>query len=175
MPESKTPAQPTRDPRDRRVLVLGGVIVALVLAGMVSSVRLFGTTVATAQDGTASEGPPVTDGLDADLTVTSVDPVKSEMSIRLTLRPLGAFADNDGTLAKAVTLYFDSVDGTKQIDYKPGKPVGASDLSVPLLGDSVSRYPLDQTAGDVQFKFTTVGETPAPGLASAVGDPSAPA
>jgi len=133
---------------------LGIVIVVAIIVGVMTAT--FASSLTASQAGKPI-GNEVTDGITANATVINVDPLKTEMTIRLAMQPEGSYNDN-GVLSRPVTLYYDSVDGTKQIDFKAGKPLGATDLSVPLLGDTVSAYPWDKYDSEIGLEFTTVSD-----------------
>lgn len=141
---------------ERKLLAIAGVLLVVILVLTLVSVSIFRSTLERGQEGAAISTlkGDVVDGIRAEGTISNVDPAKAEMSIRIAMDPVGNL-DDSGLLARPVTLYYVSVEGTKQIDFKAGKPLGATDLTVPLLGDTVSSYPWDSYEGDIELLFVT--------------------
>ena len=133
-------------------------ITAVIVILMLVSVSMFRAGTSKDQVGQLLGVKSGIDGLLADATSTSVDPLKSEMTLRLALTPEGVLDDGSGLLAYPVTLYYDTLNGTKQVDFKTKMPLGSVDLSIPLLGDSISSYPCDVYNADVDLPFVTSGK-----------------
>lgn len=148
-------------PRQGKGLLIGGIAMMLVIVVVVAvSASVFGASLEKAQEGTDVGAQNITDGIKATATVSNVDPVAGQMTVRIAMDPVGNLdQDNTGLLDRPVTLYYDSVDGTKQIDFKAGKPLGSTDLTVPLLGGTVSAYPWDKYNADIQLQFLTTSES----------------
>jgi hypothetical protein len=143
---------------DRAMLTIGlPIVIVAVLATALISMRFANGL--DPSSASAVIGPDhLTDGIATKATVTNIDPAKAEMTIRLAMDPVGVLDDGGGLLARPVTLYYESVDGTKQIDFKAGKPLGTTDLAVPLVDGTISSYPWDQYRGDIALSFYTVGD-----------------
>lgn len=144
----------TIQPNSNGFRIAAIIAILIIVLCVVVSVVVFRSGLQKAQAGKPLGQDNVSDGLHAEATVTSVDPIKGEMNIRLALVPVGSF-DDSGLLARPVTLYFSSPDGTKQIDMKTGKPLAPVDLTLPLLGDTVSSYPWDSYNADMDLLFLT--------------------
>lgn len=149
-----------------RFALIAGVLLVVIALAVGATTSLFAATLdRSSASAVIGQQELQTDGILAQATVTNVDPLKSEMQIRLAMDHVGSL-DNEGLLARPVTLYYSSVDGTKQIDFKKDKPLGATDLMVPLLGDSVASYPWDRYQGDIELTFVTTSDAPAPPAAT---------
>ena len=142
---------------DRKFLMIGAPIVIVILVVMALVTTSFNSGLAPGEEKNSFGAANMTNGIETQATINNVDPTKAEMTVRLTMKPIGSLADSSELLAKPVTLYYDSADGTKQIDFKAGKPLGSTDLTVPLLDGTISSYPWDKYKGGMQIEFVTVG------------------
>lgn len=147
--------KPTEKRKGAAAVPIFLAITAVVMIAMLTSVSMFRSGTSKDQVGQVLGVKTGVDGLLADATITSVDPLKNEMTLRLALNPEGVFDDGSGLLAHPVTLYYDTLNGTKQVDFKTKKPLGSVDLSIPLVGDSISSYPWDVYTADVDLLFVT--------------------
>jgi hypothetical protein len=85
--------------------------------------------------------PQSADYVQADAKVMSVDPVKGEMSVRITFTPQGELADN-GTLKKELNLYVNSATGGLNRSFPKGKDMSPIDVTLDMQG-MVTDYPFD--------------------------------
>jgi hypothetical protein len=144
---------------DRKFLIIGLPILIVTLLAMAFITISFNNSLAPGEEKDAFGDASMTNGIHAQATINNVDPTKAEVTVRLAMTPVGSLVDSSGLLTKPVTLYYDSIDGTKQIDFKAGKPLGSTDLTVPLLDGTISSYPWDKYTGDISLTFVTVSGT----------------
>lgn len=85
--------------------------------------------------------PKSTDYVSASARVLSVDPVKGEMSVRITFTPAGALANN-GELNQELALHFNSATGGQNRTFPKGKDMSPIDVTLDMDG-VVTDYPFD--------------------------------
>jgi len=86
-----------------------------------------------------SAGP---DNLEVNIQVASVDPVKGDMTARLTFEAQGALATDENVPAKDVTLLVNSATGKQEHKFEKGKHMNPVEITIPLVGQA-SDYPFD--------------------------------
>ncbi len=91
----------------------------------------------------ATAGAGVSDGVLIGADVDSVNPTKSEMTIRVTPVPFGSYGNT--SFAKPVTIQVASSHGLTT-DIKDGSPISSFDLTIPLEESEVTDYPSTATS-----------------------------
>lgn len=80
--------------------------------------------------------------LEINMKGVSIDPVKGELGVRLQFDAKGDLADENGMLAKDLTLDYNSATGKSQATFKAGERMNAVDATFELIGD-INAYPFD--------------------------------
>lgn len=138
---------------NRKVAVIGGIFLALILVVVIAAVEIFSSHLENAKSGTEIGTANITDGIEAVGTVNKVDPVTSQMTFSLVLTPTGTLDASGGLLAAPISLYYDGASGTKVVNFAADEPLGSLDLTLPLEGSNVGSYPWDNYTADVQLSF----------------------
>ena len=92
----------------------------------------------------------------------SVDPIKGDVSTRLQFSPEGDLANEDGTLAKSMTLYVNNSTGKSQIPFTKDEVMNPADVVIDIYGN-VGSYPFDSHDG-VLFMSLIAEEKDADGV-----------
>jgi hypothetical protein len=100
----------------------------------------------------AMEAPKEGDYVSANARVLSVDPVKGEMSVRITFTPQGELSNN-GELTKELALYVNSATGGQNRSFPKGKDMSPIDVTLDLDG-VVTNYPFDQHSALLELYLT---------------------
>jgi len=91
--------------------------------------------------------------LDIESTITSIDPVKGTMMVRMEVIPMGDLGDEEEDIVIAaddIKLYTSSP-SLPEISFKRGRPVTALDIDFNLYGGQYEDYPLDRHNCDIQI------------------------
>lgn len=95
--------------------------------------------------------------------VTTVDPIKSEMKVRLEFIPEGSLKAADGyTLTQDLEVHVLSAVGKKEFQFKKGKPLDPFEVTIDLYGSEATDYPYDKYAADLNVFITTPKKTATP-------------
>ena len=86
--------------------------------------------------------------------MTSVDPNKGEMGIRITFTPHGVYANN-GALKKELSLYVNSATGGQNRAFPKGKDMSPIDVTLDTQG-MVTDYPFDKHEAALEMLLTEV-------------------
>lgn len=78
--------------------------------------------------------------------ISSLDPVKGELMLRLKFEPQGELLDKDDVLINSVTVYTNSAAGKSETTFKKGESMQPMDVNMSLQGDS-SQFPWDRYTG----------------------------
>ncbi|HET6934919.1 MAG TPA: DUF4436 family protein [Candidatus Angelobacter sp.] len=100
------------------------------------------------------EIPPHTgDYLLMEVAVAHVDLMRSELTARISFRPVGKLSGDDFTPATDMQLILNTVRGQQQFDLRKGSRINPIEAVFPLEGQ-VNRYPFDTHKGDLWFFLT---------------------
>jgi uncharacterized protein DUF4436 len=114
------------------------------------------------------------DFIDVDVKVISVDPVKGDLTARITFEPQGELAKDEVSPAEDITLFINSATGKQEHKFEKGKRMNPIDATVSLEGQS-SDYPFDSHDAELWLVMTTpVKEKPSESSAAAGEEAPAP-
>jgi hypothetical protein len=100
----------------------------------------------------AMEAPATGDYVEAYARVLGVDPVKGEMTVRITFTPQGELA-NAGELKQELALYVNSATGGQNRSFPKGKDMSPIDVTLDLDG-IVTDYPFDRHEAFLELYLT---------------------
>jgi hypothetical protein len=93
------------------------------------------------------------DHLIMDVNVVHVDPLRSEMTTRISFRLAGKLAQNEVTLANDLQLILNTVHGQQQFNFVKGNRINPIEAVFPLQGEP-NLYPFDHYTGTMWFLVT---------------------
>ena len=140
----------------RRMVELGVGVVVLILFGLLFN-SVYQAYYAETYSRLANiEGTPAqsADYVQADARVMSVDPIKGEMSVRVSFIPQGALAEN-GTLKQELSLYVNSATGGQNRSFPKGKDMSPIDVTLDMQG-MVTDYPFDNHQAALEMLLNQV-------------------
>jgi hypothetical protein len=142
-------------PKRRTIEIVVGVI-ALIVFGFLfySAFQAYYSETYSRLANIEAPVPATPDYIQADARVMSVDPVKGEMSVRITFTPNGALAEN-GTLKKELSLYVNSATGGQNRSFPKGKDMSPIDVTLDTQG-MVTDYPFDNHQAILEMLFNDV-------------------
>lgn len=144
----------------RRQLVVGLCIVALLASGVIfAGIRFGGEREKAATPTTA--GPDVTDGVVLHAVVISLDPSRSEMTIRILPEPVGSYGGL--AFAKPVIIVTGTSNRLTQEEIKVDSPVSSYDVTTGLFDSQVSDYPFDNYKARLELLMGTPVDGPQEG------------
>lgn len=107
------------------------------------------------------------DRIDAYARIVSADPVKGDLSVRLTFTPHGSLLSADGaTLSRDLLLDVSSAAGKHSYEFKKGKRMDPVEAIVEIFDGEPMEYPFDKHEAQLSFYFEPAG--------TAEGDKSVP-
>jgi hypothetical protein len=83
-------------------------------------------------------------------TIVNVDPLKSEMAVRLEFTAEGGLTKEDGTLKAPVIINVNAYAGKSEFQFKAGETIGPVDFVAKLEG-SAFNYPNDQYTSGIEI------------------------
>jgi hypothetical protein len=141
-------------PKKQRIIEIIVGLIVLALFGV-----LFTAALTSYQDETNNrtalvtmETPAEGDYVSASARVLGVDPVKEEMSVRITFTPEGELSNN-GELTRELSLYVNSATGGQNRTFPKGKDMSPIDVTLDLDG-IVTDYPFDHHEGYLELYLT---------------------
>jgi hypothetical protein len=142
------------DSKKRRLfeIIIGVVIVAVFAALFVAAFNAYENETNNRTALVSMETPKSADYVTASARVLSVDPVKEEMSVRITFTPEGALADG-GELKQELALYVNSATGGQNRTFPKGKDMSPIDVTLDMDG-MVTDYPFDHHAAFLELYLT---------------------
>ncbi|MDB5083008.1 MAG: hypothetical protein JWP00_4932 [Chloroflexi bacterium] len=112
------------------------------------------TTRKLAYGSATTSGP---DRVDMLVTVLTIDPIKSIMTVRLDFSPVGAYLAADGkSLNKDVLLQVNSTTGAQDRPFAKGKRMLATEVTLGLDEGDVANYPFDVYKTELDLYMTEV-------------------
>jgi hypothetical protein len=91
------------------------------------------------------------DGLAAEATVLSIDPVTNTFQVRLEIDPVGTYRMRPRTPSRQLEVLVNAINGEQRRVYRPGQPVETADVTVDAVGDAVL-YPFDRHTALLQIE-----------------------
>jgi hypothetical protein len=88
------------------------------------------------------------------MVVTTVNPATHELTAQISLRPLGALAQDEVTPAVNLKLLINNVRGQQEFNFPKGQRMNRIEAVFPLAGES-NRYPLDRYEATVWMMAST--------------------
>jgi hypothetical protein len=88
------------------------------------------------------------------MTITTVNPASHELTAQISLRPLGALAQDEVTPAVNLKLLVNNVRGQQEFNFPKGQRINRIEGVFPLAGET-NRYPLDRYEATVWMMATT--------------------
>jgi hypothetical protein len=99
-----------------------------------------------------------TDRIDASARIVTADPVKGDISVRLTFTPHGSLLSADGvTLSRDLLLDVASATGKHAYEFKKGKRMDPVEAIVEMYEGEPMEYPFDQHEAQLAFYFEPAG------------------
>jgi hypothetical protein len=142
--------------RKRRMIEIGVAVIVLVLFGLLfySVSQAYYAETYSRLANIEATAPQTEDYVVANAKVMSVDPIKGEMSVRITFVPNGALAEN-GTLKKELALYVNSATGGQNRSFPKGKDMSPIDVTLDMQG-MVTDYPFDNHQANLELLLNEV-------------------
>ena len=141
------------DKKRRLIEIIVGVVIVAVFAG------LFAAAFSAYENETNNrmalvtmDAPKTADYVSASARVLSVDPVKEEMSVRITFTPEGELS-NGGELKQELALYVNSATGGQNRSFPKGKDMSPIDVTLDMDG-VVTDYPFDHHEAFLELYLT---------------------
>ena len=98
------------------------------------------------------------DRIDAYARIVSADPVKGDLSVRLTFTPHGSLLSADGaTLSRDLLLDVSSAAGKHSYEFKKGKRMDPVEAIVEIFDGEPMDYPFDKHEAQLSFYFEPAG------------------
>ncbi len=97
------------------------------------------------------------DFIKLNMQVTSIDPIKGDMIVRVNCDPEGSYSEDKLTLAKDVIIYTNSNSGKNEFIFKKGSRISPFEVSVDMYDGSVMEYPFDDHLADMSINITSPG------------------
>jgi hypothetical protein len=102
------------------------------------------------------------DRIDASARIVSADPVKGDISVRLTFTPHGSLLSADGvTLSRDLLLDINAGAGKHAYEFKKGKRMDPVEAIVEIYEGEPMDYPFDKHEAELSFYFEPAGATAA--------------
>jgi uncharacterized protein DUF4436 len=102
------------------------------------------------------------DRIDASARIVTADPMKGDISIRLTFTPHGSFLSADGvTLSHDLLLDINAGAGKHAYEFKKGKRMDPVEAIVEMFDGEPMDYPFDKHQAELSFYFEPAGATAA--------------
>jgi len=150
---SEPQAQPASG-RNMIGIVIVGVAALLLIIAYVIELRGFsqeGEKRSSYISDNASAGP---DNIEVNVNVAAVDPVKGDLTARITFEPHGAMAKDELTPAEDLTLIVNSATGKAEHKFEKGKRMNPVDVTISLDGQA-NDYPFDKHDAELVLLMTT--------------------
>jgi hypothetical protein len=98
------------------------------------------------------------DRVDASARIVTADPVKGDISVRLTFTPHGSLLSADGvTLSRDLLLDVASATGKHSYEFKKGKRMDPVEAIVEIYDGEPMEYPFDRHEAQLSFYFEPAG------------------
>ena len=133
-------------------IIVCAVVAALYVAGII----LFQASQNSQKSGLSSETPPA-DHLQADILASTVDPIKGDLVLRITVTPDGGdLVKDDGvTLKQPVDILVNAATGKSSLTFKAGERINPIDAVISLDDAGGALYPFDKYHGVLTMTATT--------------------
>ena len=141
------------DKKRRLIEIIVGVVIVAIFAGLfVAAFTAYENETNNRTALVSMDAPKSADFVSASARVLSVDPVKEEMSVRITFTPEGALS-NGGELKQELALYVNSATGGQNRSFPKGKDMSPIDVTLDMDG-MVTDYPFDHHAAFLELYLT---------------------
>ena len=101
------------------------------------------------------------DRIDAYARIVSADPVKGDISVRLTFTPHGSLLSADGvTLSRDLVLDVSSATGKHAYEFKKGKRMDPAEVILEIFEGEPMEYPFDKHEAQLSFYFESAAAAP---------------
>ncbi|PYJ09992.1 MAG: hypothetical protein DMF06_07990 [Verrucomicrobia bacterium] len=98
------------------------------------------------------------DRIDTYARIVTADPVKGDISVRLTFTPHGSLLSADGvTLSRDLVLDVSSATGKHAYEFKKGKRMDPAEVIVEIYEGEPMEYPFDHHEAQLSFYFEPAG------------------
>jgi len=139
-------------------LVVGLCIVGVLAAGVIYVGIRFGEEREKAATPTIV-GPDITDGIVLNAIVLAIDPIRSEMTLRIVPEPFGSYGETG--FAKPLEILTGTPTGLTKEEIKVSSLVSSYDVVTSLIDSQVSIYPFDNYKARLGLQMgTPVGGAP---------------
>jgi hypothetical protein len=144
--------------KSKKPLVIG-IILLLVFAGAYAFVLLaFKSEGENRAAGLAPNEKLGNDRIDTYARIVTADPVKGDISVRLTFTPHGSLLSADGvTLSRDLLLDVSSATGKHAYEFKKGKRMDPAEVIVEIYEGEPMEYPFDKHEAQLSFYFEPAG------------------
>lgn len=147
------------EPRKSKKTLVIGIILLLVFAGAYAFVLCaFKSEGENRAAGLSPNEKLGNDRIDTYARIVTADPVKGDISVRLTFTPQGSFLSADGvTLSRDLLLDISSATGKHAYEFKKGKRMDPVEAIVEIFEGEPMEYPFDQHEAQLSFYFEPGG------------------
>jgi hypothetical protein len=95
------------------------------------------------------------DYIDLNMHVTSVDPIKGDVMVRVNADPQGIYSEDSLTLSRDIKIYTNSNVGKNEFLFQKGSRISPFEISIDMHDGSVMEYPFDSHLADLSINITT--------------------
>ena len=129
--------------------IVGIVILAIIGGGMFYTIGQFNSEGTDKRVDISNLGDAEPDHIETSVKITSIDPIKGDISARIDFAPSGTLLASDGTLKQDVRVFVNSANGKQETDYSKGKRMAPVEGVFNLFEGNATEYPFDKYVADI--------------------------
>lgn len=97
------------------------------------------------------------DFIGSNISITGIDPIKGELSVRITMTPNGKYANDKGRLTQDLNVYVNAASNKQEYNFQKDKMISPMDVTLSLYNGLATDYPFDKHSADLFFYVETKG------------------
>jgi len=92
------------------------------------------------------------------LQISNIDPVKSDVQIRVIPIPVGIYSNDSMTLSRDVKFYTNSISGNTEYSFSKGSMINPFEVTVDMFDGYLMKYPYDKHSAYFNLYVATPGK-----------------
>lgn len=97
------------------------------------------------------------DFIQSDISITGIDPIKGEVSVRIFMTPKGIYVNDKGKLTKDLNVFVNAASNKQEYNFQKDKLISPMDITLSLYDGLATDYPFDNHKADLFFYIESKG------------------
>ncbi len=99
----------------------------------------------------------IKDCIQSSISITGIDPIKGEISVRLLMAPEGEYINDKGRLTKDINVFVNASSNKQEYNFQKDKLINPMDVTLSLYDGLATDYPFDHHKAELFFFIETKG------------------